>query len=270
MTPAHAAPADQSRDTYSTKALLACALAVGSTLVCLASIVLTALGAGWAALVIIALPVAGGLAVTLAWRAMREIRASAGRLQGRAPALVGMFLGLLSAVMQGSFGVGALLVYSAYPGTLRPVAARLFVALDRDEPASAAMFISTSTQAPGVDRQKRIAAALRDRFGKCLGAEFDLSLVLESRRFASAIKVTGAVPTAENLRPVRLVYERRKVLALLWLDNVALSNDTVRVLDALIVTDPGGPATPPEVIAFAPDGPATRFAAATQFRLVEP
>lgn len=254
------------------RAALACLLAVVSTFGCMAAAALVFLGQGWAAAVVIGLPILGGSAVFLGWLALRDIRASGGRLTGRVPALVGMFLGLMSAVTQGSFGVGAMLVYSSFPHSLRPVVQRLFIAMDRAESAAAGSQLSPSTQAPTPERLDRVGAELHRRLGRCLGAEFDLSVVMDSRRFASTlVPAPGSAPaTTEAIKPARVVYEKGAVLVLTWLDNAAMNNDEIRVLDALVVLDNPSAGPGAEVIALSENGPASAFASAYSMRTFEP
>jgi hypothetical protein len=250
----------------SAKAALAGILALASLSACVVSLLLVLVGLIQAFVVVMVLPVLGIAGAVLGYVSLREIGKSQGRLKGRVPALIGLFLGLLTASIQGAAGIGVLRTYMDAKNTLAPAMGRLFIAMDRGEESTAELHLSQSSETPGAAKRGAMIAALRAKFGACRGATFDLATISEGRALATAGGSTPTGPMQVDLpRTVRLVFERGEALLLVWLDNLALEKGEVRMFDGLVVVSKGEKAgvqgrTPPEVMVLREDGPGAKVA----------
>lgn len=255
------------------KAALAGMLALISLSACVISTLLVLLGWVQAFVIVIALPVLGISAAVLGFVSLREIGKSQGRLKGRVPALIGLFLGLLSASIQGAAGIGGLRTYMDLKNNLAPAMGRLFIALDRSEESTAEMHLSKSTEMPTPQRRAALSGLLREKFGASRGAVFDLQTISDGRQLAASSGSTPVDPTQVDIpRTVRLVFERGDALLLVWLDNPALEMGEVRMIDGLIVLSQGvkgaTPPKPPEVVLFREGGPAEKVARGFGMKIV--
>ena len=251
------------------KAALAGILALSSLCGCVVALLLVTVGLVQAFAIVLVMPLLGVSGAAMGYLAMRDIRKSEGKLKGRVPALVGLFLGLLTASIQGAAGIGVLRTYMDAKNTLAPAMGRLFIALDRGEDATAERFLSQSSDMPGAARRSAMIGALRARFGACRGASFDLGTIIEGRDLASG-SAKPIDPTRVDLpRTVRLVFEKGEALLLVWLDNPALEKGEVRMYDALVVLSAGGGAKgPAEVMLLRGDGPAFKVASGFGMKVV--
>lgn len=244
------------------KAALAGILALSSLGGCVVALLLVTVGLVQAFAIVLVMPVLGLSGAAMGYLAMRDIRRSEGKLKGRVPALLGLFLGLLTASIQGAAGIGVLRTYMDAKNTLAPAMGRLFIAMDRGEDATAQLFLSQSSDMPDAERRAAMIAALRERFGACRGASFDLNTIVEGRDLAASGSSKPIDPTQVDLpRTVRLVFEKGETLLLVWLDNPALEKGEVRLYDALVVLSAGGGTRgPAEVMLLRADGPAFKVA----------
>lgn len=255
------------------KAALAGILALISLSACVVSTLLVLVGLVQAFAVVIVLPVLGISAAVLGFVSLREIGKSEGRLKGRVPALIGLFLGLLSASIQGAAGIGGLRTYMDLKNNLAPAMGRLFIAMDRGEDSTAEMHLSKSTEMPTSQRRAALIALLRERFGASRGAIFDVQTISDGRELAASGGSTPMDPTQVDLpRTVRLVFDRGNALLLVWLDNPALEQGEVRMIDGLVVLSRGvkgaNPPQPPEVALLREGGPAEKVARGFGMKIV--
>lgn len=245
------------------KAAVAGTLALLSLSACLVMLLLVTFGVLSAFGAILVMPLLGVSACVIGFFALRDIKNSQGRLKGRVPALIGVFLGLLTATIQGAAGIGALRTYMDLRNTLAPAMGRLFIALDRGEPATAALYLSKSTQAPTQETLARVTGELRARLGACRGAEFDLEVLKLASDLARSGTPTQSPTPVDLPRSVRLIYEKGHVLLLVWLDNPALDQNEVRLIDGILMLPAAQGATggaAGEIVLLRSDGPAATVA----------
>ena len=257
----------ESETQISGKAVAAAACALGSILACAGSVAAAVSGNSGVIVVVFALPLLGLTATGLGLLGLREIKRGQGRITGRFPALIGVFLGLLSAVVQGAFGFGVLRTYMDNRNALAPAVGRAFTELDQDQWKLASMgFTPEDQKGPSRERLESVVKQLHAELGACRGAEFDWSVFQESIAVASAVpKSTAAqAPMPADLpRPTRLVFERGTALVLCFLNDRALEAGEVRLNDAMILPVPsGGSITPVSrpVIVLLADGPGAKLA----------
>ncbi|MFM9959409.1 MAG: DUF4190 domain-containing protein [Phycisphaerales bacterium] len=265
------------------RAALAGMLALLSLSGCVVAILLALVGVVHAMWAMLALPVLGIVAAVLGYTALKQIERSQGAVRGRVPALIGLFLGLITATTQVAMSIGPLSTFYALRNSLAPAMGRMFVELNRGDEAAASRYVSDSTEAPKLDRLTLVLRAAEARLGPVKGAEFDMSTLGMSARLAGsgAQSPAAAAPGAQSpggpaapdgQRIITLVFERGGALLVMWLDNPALERDEVKLLDGFIVlnSDQLASGARAEVLLLRADGPAARTAEYLGATIVQP
>lgn len=259
-------------------AVLATALALGSLAGCAAFGALAFVIGPWAAAGIIAMPIVALSGFALGLLALKQIGRSGGAVRGRGFALVGVFVGLMSGVVQGSAVAAAVGTWRSVQTTLAPEASRLISAGGRGdfEKARAVMAADASGLA-GDERMARFFAAIDARRGTARRASVDLDVFFRASaalRSAPLARDTTLQQDRVSPLPVEIECERGRVLCYVFLDAAALRAKAVKVVDLLAVLPPaeaGGPdaAVSGEFAALQPDGPAKRTGEALGWKSVE-
>lgn len=251
-------------DSISLAAVAACIFAVASVLGCLTSLAMGTLVTPAAFVIVLALPVPAFLGAALGGIALRNISRSQGRLGGRTMALIGLFLGLIAGVLQGAVAGSALATYWPVKTRVAPVVQEFVNAVQVNDFATARVSLSASASQVVTDEQLRsLFAPSIVNLGPFQRATFGLDVfvdsfkqVRESARRAAAAGGTGLGGPGEAPKPVGLAFARGRVIAYVFVDQGALSQGSVEILDMLVVNTQG-PAT-----AMLPDGPAIQAARA--------
>lgn len=251
-------------DSISLAAVAACIFAVASVLGCLTSLAVGTLVTPAAFVVVLALPVPSFLGAALGGIALRNISRSQGRLGGKAMALIGLFLGLMTGVLQGAVAGSALATYWPVKTRVAPVVQEFVNSVQVNDFAAARTALSKSASQVVTDEQLRsLIAPIIVRLGPFRQATFGLDVFVDSfkqvREAASRAAAgggTGLAGPGEAPKPVGLKFARGRVIAYVFVDQGALAQGDVEILDMLVV-DSQGAAT-----ALLPDGPAIQAARA--------
>lgn len=257
-------------DSISLAAVGACIFAVASVLGCLTSVALGMLVTPAAFIVIMALPFPALLGAAMGGVALRNISRSQGRLGGRTMAIIAVFLGLISATLQGAMAGSALATYWPVKSRVAPVVAEFARAVEINDFAAARQALSASaSQVAGDERQKALLAPCFVQLGAFRQATFGLDVFVDSFRQvrdsaqrASASGSAAAGP-GDAPKPVGLAFARGRVIAYVFVDHGALDQGNVEILDMLVVNREG-PAT-----ALLPDGPAMQAARAMGLQVAD-
>lgn len=211
-------------------------------------------------------PGAGLLAATMGGVSLGLIRRARGRLTGRAPAIVAIFLGIFVTVAQAAILMGLAQAYTYYTKQMAPVTDAFFVAAGQGDADRARSSFSTSA-APEVtdERLTSFVAAISATVGDITGTSTDpwqliesFSQIYSSSRSTSSTIRTG--PSSGNsAAPVPF---RVDTSAGSFVGVAVFDSDTVgsaggpKLLDAMAIL-PGARA-----VVLRVDGPATDVAAA--------
>lgn len=125
--------------------------------------------------------VPGLLGVTLGAVSLGLIKRSNGRLSGRTPAVVGIFLGLLMVVLNVALLIGMTQAYTYYQNTMQPVAETFFVSASQGDYTKARSVLTTTADADVTD--EKIASfieAIEVNEGRITGVTANLAQVFES------------------------------------------------------------------------------------------
>lgn len=251
---------------YSSLALLAMLLSLGSVAGCFIVGGLAFLLGPRLAVGILLMPLLGLAGLVTGFIALRRIRRSNGALRGHGFALVGVFVGLMSAVLQGSASLAAVGTWRSVQMALAPAVDQFIkdAAAGRRDPARRNLAESTNSAITD-ERFDLFFDDLRARAGEPAGAAVTLDVFW---RAASAIRsAPGATSTTIQQdkispQPVELVCSNGSPLCYVFLDNDALKQGLVRIVDLLVIL-PGG-----ESMTLLPAGPAKETADALGFKVV--
>lgn len=276
MTPAPAQPAVP----LSGRAALAGMLALLNLSGCVVTILVALLGLVHAMWVMLALPLLGVSAAVLGYSALKQIERSQGALRGRVPALIGLFLGLITATTQVAMSIGPLSMFYASRNALAPAVGRMFIELARADSAAAARYVSDSTEAPTLDRLTACLRGAEARLGPFKGATFDMDTLVSAARLARSAAPSpstspapaGSAPPPDGQRVLTLIFENGRAPMVLWLDNPALERGEVKLLDGFIVLNPDAvnAGAKPEVTLLRAEGPAANTARAMGALTIDP
>ncbi len=251
---------------YSSLALLAMLLSLGSVAGCFIVGGLAFLLGPRLAVGILLMPLLGLTGLVTGFIALRRIRRSNGALRGHGFALVGIFVGLMSAVLQGSMSLAAV-------GKLRTVQVVLAPAVDqfikdatagKREPTRRQLAESTNSTLSN-ERLDLFFDELRARCGEPLGATAQLTVFLRAAaavRSAPNARTTSIQQDKYAPDPVELLCANDTPLCYVFLDNDALNQGLLRIIDLLVIL-PGG-----ESLTLLPAGPAKETADALGFKVV--
>lgn len=206
---------------------------------------------------IIALPILGILGITFGYSAFRRVKHSGGAVMGRNAAIMGIFLGLISVVLQGAFITGILIPAMAVKRQLVPVAERIAAAAPALDAASLDDLFPPATPESAASRT-RILAAIDEHTSPPRAASFTFDTFFRSRGLIADARArgftTGPAPSADPPRPVEITSPTSSLLLLLFLDKAALDDDRILIHDLIVVRE-GHAAT-----ILLPDGPAREYA----------
>jgi hypothetical protein len=249
-------------DSISLTAVAAFIFALASVLGCMVAAVMGTLVTPAAFVIVLVLPFPALIGAVLGGVAMRNISRSQGRLGGRTMALIALFLGLISAALQGAVAGSALATYWPVKTRVAPVVGEFARAVAAGDFTSARVALSPSASQVVTNEQMRaLLAPAAVQLGAFRQATFGLDVfvdsfrqVRESASRAAAGGGPGLGGPGEAPKPVGLGFARGRVIAYVFVDQGALAQGSVEILDMLVV-NMTGPAT-----ALLPDGPAIQAA----------
>jgi hypothetical protein len=249
--------------TTSVLAIVAAGCSLLSVMVCIGAVVAaTLIDPGWGAMMI-GLPLLGLAGAICGGAALVRIHRAQGALLGRNAALIGLFIGLMSAVVQGAVVGGALATFGAISKHVVPAVttmAREASAGNAD--AAAALLSDGARQIAGPARLTEFFGALEAEHGAMVRVSFGLGTIGAARRVtANATGAPTAAVQAQSPRPVEVAFQNGWTLLYVYVDDAALDQNQVRVMDLLAV-DKDGTAR-----ALLPDGPGRVLAQAIGLKL---
>ncbi|MBL0926678.1 MAG: hypothetical protein IBJ11_03370 [Phycisphaerales bacterium] len=246
-------------------AALSAVLAMVSLAACVTAAAAALLGFPAALAAIVVLPVLGLTAAVLGFTSLSIVRRSGGRVIGRVPALIGLFLGLTSAIIQGAFALSVLRVYFDLRNAAAPAVSRMVYAADRGDLSGLRATLSEKASADLTDaRAAEFGAALRREAGTIAGAEVRLGTLIRTFEAGRRAARSGSVqPLAEGVlpKPVEIVGDRATLLAYVIVDQDALKKEQVKVADLLVVLPDGRGLT------LMNDGPASSAAESLNLKI---
>lgn len=235
-------------------ALISVVLAVSSAAICVLTTLLAAFVNAQLAIIAAFLPILGIGAAVTGWLALRRIAASSGALSGRPLALLGLFVGLLTTVLQGSFVIGAMINFSAMRVHLVPSMETFFEAAEARDVNKIRTLLSTDAGSISDERILAFARAVRSEQGQVASVDFSVGTMIRGRqKLMDLAGQTSGNPPADRPHPVE-IHGRRMTLAWVFLDQDAVNAASVRINDLLILGDSG------TALTLRKDGPAAQLA----------
>lgn len=222
------------------------------------------MGVGGAMALVLVLPAVGLAAAVLGWIGLRSVGRSGGMVVGRPLAMAGLFLGLISAVIQGSVVLGALRTVQDVRNTLVPHADRFVRDVQRGAMGEARDQLSVGANSALTDEALALfARRMEEAGGVFAGADLRIVTMLNMaaefrKRAAETAQRTGdSVALGADARPVQLEFASGTALAYFFLDEDALGQREVKFTDALVLMPGDGGA-----VVLLAQGPASRLARA--------
>ncbi|MBL8746608.1 MAG: hypothetical protein JNK58_09670 [Phycisphaerae bacterium] len=243
-------------------------LSVGSLAACLVAAILAMLATPKAAVVVLVLPLISGAGAALSALALREINRAGGTIVGKPIAIVGLFVGLTAAIIQGAAVLSALGSAWAVKANLVPVVEAFMLAHARnDRAAMRAALGDTVSRHLDDARIDWFFTQLDARLGEVQGARFDLGVMMRAttRLQQAAAGATPGKTIIENPKPVELVFTRGAVLAFVIPDDEAMRVQQRIAVSDILVMIPG-----PAVLTLRRDGPATALSNRFGWTIIEP
>ncbi len=237
---------------------LACSLL--SVLACVVITLLSTVGLSSVLLGLFALPVIGLAGVALGAVSLLRRRAPDGAVYTRGPAVAGVIIGLASAVLQGSFLIGAVRSFTPIRAQVVPVVASMAREVEAGRPARARDALGQGVRGAVSDR--RIAdlfGEIKAETGDPVDVGFDLTGFFRARTaLMAAVSAGGGQVSMDDFNPKPVEFRGPSGAVPVWvlLDEQALSNDKVRVIDMMALL----PGEPPRVAVLMPDGRFRQFA----------
>lgn len=219
------------------------------------------------AAIILVLPLVAAAGALLSALALREINRSAGTVVGKPIAIVGLLVGIVSAILQGAAGLSAAGSMLSIRSNLVPVVETFVLAHERGDRSSMRACLGETVSRHLDDaRIDRFFAETRARLGAPKGARFDFGVMLragERTRGASAGVAPGAT-VIENPRPVELVFDSESAIAFVVPDEEAMrASNRVAIADVLVMLPDDS------VLTLRDDGPMEALARRLGWRVVE-
>ncbi|HBS29263.1 MAG TPA: hypothetical protein DEB06_07385, partial [Phycisphaerales bacterium] len=177
---------------------------------------------------VIVLPVLGLTGAGLGAAGLRAIRRSGGTLTGRPLAIIGLFVGIISAVVQGSMGGSMVATYLTMRSTLAPAAQRVLSAMSaRDDALVRTMLAPATASALSDGRIEAFIGAFERECGPFRRAAFDVRVMNDA---FTRVRLTGGAPrgpapAGDPMKPLRLEGDSGEALAWVTLDQDALKAD---------------------------------------------
>ena len=229
-------------------------LAAASTAVCVATTLLALFWNAQAAVVVAFLPILGLGAAVAGWLGLRQIAASSGALAGRPLALLGLFVGLLTAVLQGAAVIGALMNFSALKVHLTPAVENFLEASAVGDYPRARTLLSSEAAGISDERLGFFMNGLHAHEGQVATVQASIGTVIRGIETLRGMQVRADMtpPDARPL-PVDLVGNGSS-LAYIFVNQGAVNSNAVLLDDILILRADGTSLTLRE------DGPAAEMA----------
>ncbi|MCA9309985.1 MAG: hypothetical protein KDA21_02205, partial [Phycisphaerales bacterium] len=206
----------------------------------------------------------GLAAAILAWMGLRQIASSQGRLAGRPLALLGLFLGLLTAVLQGAAVIGALMNFSALKVHLIPAVETFLAASEVGDYPKARGLLSAEASGISDDRLAFFHANLTRHEGDIREVDASIQTVIRGIEAMRDLQVPANTP-APDARPLPLdLMGNQLTLAYIFVNQDAVNSNAVLLDDIMILRADGTALTLRE------DGPAATMAAYLNHRPVTP
>lgn len=246
-------------------------LAAGSFVMALAALIggcgslaLSVTVAPGAAAGVLAAPVIGLVAVVLGFLSLRQIERARGVVVGRPLGIAGLFLGILAAAVLGFMAMAALLTLSGSKA-LAPVAAELVVSIQEGRPARAREILSQlANDDLSAERLGAVGGAVRTNLGLVTGSDAGFDLIYESRRVVARSPGQASVSQSDMPRPVWLVFNDKRALAYVFVNQAAVQGKQIRIDDMLVFRDVN------KVIALRAFGPGQALAAGMGWEVAGP
>lgn len=255
-------------EQFSPIAALSAVIALASAGACLLSFILSMAVDPMLGAIALPLPLLSLGAVVLSALALRAIGRSEGRVKGRKLALIGLFLGLMLAVIQGAMSGAALASYLPIRRKIVPLAQEVAAAVSRgDLPAARSSMAPAVSQVLSDDRISGFFTGLEASQGDFVRAEFSIDSWIRSRgRIVSAMggRSTPATQPSEFPKPVELVYARGRLNAYFFIDEAGLGRQEVLLRDVLVFVNDSS------LMVLLPDGPASLWARWFGLPIVQP
>lgn len=192
-------------------------------------------------------PGAGLLAATLGGVSLGLIRNARGRLSGKAPAIIAIFVGLFVTVLQVALAIGISQGWTYYTKQMRPIADTFFVAVGQNDATTARSVMTTAASADLTDeRLASFARAIEATHGKPTRATTDLREMFES--FAQVYSgsrrrtVVQGAPSQSNAAPIpfRIDTDTGSFIGVAVFDGASFaSGGTPKLLDAMAILSDG-------------------------------
>jgi len=241
--------------SYSATAILAGVLAILSTATCIGATLATRFVSPVAGVVILPLPAVGLVAAILGGAALRSIRRSGGTLGGRPPALIGVFVGLASAVLQGSFSIAALATYWPVRTVLAPAVETMMTQGAQHDFDAVRMALSpAASEALDDARMRMVFEGLHSRAGAFESASFGLDVLRDSHERLRALARSARGSVDQVPKPIGMKFASTRIIAYVFVDQDALGKNQVQIADILFLL-------PDDTAAcLLADGPAAKIA----------
>ncbi len=230
-------------------------LSLGSVAVCLVAAAAAMLATPNAAVVVLVLPLVSAAGAALSALGLREIGRGGGTIAGKPIALVGLFVGLGAATLQGAAALSAFGSAWAVKTELVPLVEEFMLAHARDDRAAMRAALG-ETVSRHLDDQRIdwVFAQLDASLGPTKHARFNLAVMLHAAAKLQNAAANAATRTTviENPKPIELVFERGVALAFVIPDDeeirtrkrVAISDMLIMLPDSSVLTlRLNGPAT---------------------------
>lgn len=260
-------PSNPATPRVSAKALWGSLMSVVSVAVCVLAAIAAMLVSPAVAAVVLILPLVGGAGAVLCVLALREIDRGGGAIVGKPIAIVGLLIGLVSAILQGAAALSAVGSAYAVKANLVPVVESFVLAEARgDRSAMRACLGETVSHHLDDARIDWFFHELRSRQGTLKGADFGLGFMLRAadQLRAAAAGTTAGATVIENPRPIELLFDRGSAVAFVMPDEEAMRASNRIAIGDMIVLMPDS-----SVIALRENGPGEALATRLGWRVIK-
>ena len=218
--------------------LLSIACALLSVAACVVITLLSAIGFSSILVGLFALPALGLAAVVLGGLSLRRRAAPDGAIYTRGPAAGGVIVGLASVVLQGSFLVGAVRSFTPIRTQVVPVVASMAQEIEKGRPARARDALGDGVKGAVADQRiEGFFQRIETHCGSPMEVRFDLGALVRTRAALASAASPGADVSMDDFNPKPVEFHGPKGSVPVWvlLDERALSNDEVRIIDMMAI-----------------------------------
>jgi hypothetical protein len=225
-----------------------------------ACVVITGLSAiGFSSILVglFALPALGLGAVVFGWLSLRRRAAPDGAVYTRGPAAGGVIVGLASAVLQGSFLIGAVRSFTPIRTQVVPIVAAMVEEVEKGRPARARDALGEGVRGAVSDRRVTgFMTQIESYTGSPMGVRFDLGAFVRARSALVGATRAGANVSMDDFNPKPVEFHGPRGSMTVWvlLDERALSQASVRIIDMMALFPT------PKADVLMPDGRFAQFA----------